>query len=52
VSFTGDRRKMGLFVAARWVRVLAWTVAIIIAALNLWLLYQTDWRGLIVASAG
>jgi manganese transport protein len=50
VSFTGDRRKMGLFVAARWVRVLAWTVAIIIAALNLWLLYQTDWRGLVTGS--
>jgi Mn2+/Fe2+ NRAMP family transporter len=25
----------------RWVSLLAWTVALIIAALNAWLLYQT-----------
>ena len=25
----------------RWVQVLAWTIAVIIAALNVWLLYQT-----------
>ena len=41
VSFTSDRRKMGAFVAPGWVQVLAWTVAVIIAALNVWLLYQT-----------
>ena len=41
VSFTGDRHKMGPFVAPVWMRVLAWIVAIIIAALNVWLLYQT-----------
>jgi manganese transport protein len=41
VSFTGDARKMGPFVSPRWVRVLAWTVAVIIAALNVFLLYQT-----------
>jgi manganese transport protein len=41
VSFTGDRRRMGDLVTARWVRVLAWTVAVIIAALNAFLLYQT-----------
>ena len=41
VSFTGNRRKMGAFVAPVWMRVLAWTVAVIIAALNVWLLYQT-----------
>jgi len=41
VSFTSDRRKMGLFVAPRWVQALAWTIAVIIAALNVWLLYQT-----------
>ena len=39
--FTGDRRKMGLFVAPPWMRALAWVVAVIIAALNAWLLYQT-----------
>src|SRR6266850_2526196 len=41
VLFTGDRAKMGPFVAPLWMRALAWTVAVIIAALNGWLLYQT-----------
>ncbi len=41
VSFTSDARKMGPFVAPLWMRLLAWTVAVIIAALNVWLLYQT-----------
>src|SRR5499426_1592131 len=41
VSFTSDRLKMGVFVAPRWVQALAWTIAVIIAALNVWLLYQT-----------
>jgi len=40
VSFTGDRRKMGAFVAPPWMRALAWVVAVIIAALNVWALYQ------------
>ena len=42
VSFTSDARKMGVFVAPRWMQALAWTVAVIIAALNVWLLYQTS----------
>jgi len=41
VSFTSDRHKMGAFVAPRWIQVLAWTVAVIIGGLNVWLLYQT-----------
>jgi manganese transport protein len=41
VSFTCNPRKMGPFVAPRWTQVLAWLVAVIIAALNVWLLYQT-----------
>src|SRR5439155_10905959 len=41
VLFTSDRAKMGEFVAPRSIRVLAWTVAVIIAALNTWLLVQT-----------
>jgi manganese transport protein len=41
VLFTGDRRKMGPFVAPPALRVLAWGVAVIIAALNVWLLIQT-----------
>jgi manganese transport protein len=41
VAFTGSRAKMGAFVAPRWMQWLAWAVAIIIATLNVWLLYQT-----------
>jgi manganese transport protein len=41
VSFTSNRVKMGVFVAPVWVQALAWAVAVIIAALNVWLLYQT-----------
>jgi manganese transport protein len=41
VLFTSDRTKMGEFVNPMWVKVLAYTVAFIIAALNAWLLFQT-----------
>jgi manganese transport protein len=41
VMFTGDRGKMGDLVAPMWMRALAWPVAVIIAALNAWLLWQT-----------
>jgi manganese transport protein len=41
VSFTSDPHKMGAFVNPLWVKVLAWFVAVVIAALNVWLLYQT-----------
>jgi manganese transport protein len=41
VLFTGDRSKMGELVAPRWMLVLAWPVAVLIAGLNAWLLYQT-----------
>ncbi len=41
VMFTGDRRKMGELAAPRWMLALAWPVAIIIAALNIWLLWRT-----------
>ena len=41
VMFTSDPHKMGRFVNPLWVKVLAWTVAVIIAALNVYLLYQT-----------
>jgi manganese transport protein len=41
VAFTSDRAKMGEFVNPRWVTVLAWTVALVIAALNIYLLWQT-----------
>jgi manganese transport protein len=41
VMFTGDRRKMGDLAAPRWMLALAWPVAVIIAGLNAWLLWQT-----------
>jgi manganese transport protein len=40
VAFTSDRSKMGQFVNAPWLKVLAWTVAVVIAGLNLWLLVE------------
>src|SRR3954449_4352223 len=41
VMFTSDRHKMGEFASPRWVQALAWFVAVVIALLNAWLLYQT-----------
>jgi manganese transport protein len=41
VMFTSDKLKMGEFVNPAWMKVLAYTVATIIAALNVWLLFQT-----------
>ncbi len=40
VAFTSDARKMGQFVNRPWLRILAWTAAILIAVLNAWLLVQ------------
>jgi manganese transport protein len=41
VTFTSDEKKMGAFANPAWVKVLAWSVAVIIGALNVYLLYQT-----------
>ncbi|MGA3130066.1 MAG: Nramp family divalent metal transporter [Terracidiphilus sp.] len=41
VLFTGDRKRMGEFVNARWLQALAWTTAVAIAGLNVWLLVET-----------
>ncbi len=41
VRFTSDREKMGVFVNSLGLRVAAYTVAIVIASLNGWLLWQT-----------
>jgi manganese transport protein len=41
VAFTSDPHKMGVFVNPVWVKLLAWFVAIVIALLNIWLLYRT-----------
>ena len=40
VAFTSDPHKMGQFANAAWVKYLAYAVAVIIAALNVYLLYQ------------
>ena len=41
VMFTSDPKKMGPFVNPGWVKALAWAVAVIIGALNVYLLYQS-----------
>ena len=41
VMFTNDRRKMGTFANPTWVKMLAWPVAVVIAGLNAYLLWQT-----------
>ena len=41
VMFTGDRHKMGIFASPLWLQALAWPVAIAIALLNAYLLWQT-----------
>lgn len=41
VMFTQDARVMGRLVTPLWMRALAWPVALLIAVLNVWLLYQT-----------
>src|SRR5919197_5317466 len=41
VMFTSERAKMGEFTNPAWLKALAYTVALIIAALNAWLLFQT-----------
>ena len=41
VHFTSERAKMGEFANPFWLKMLAWTVAIVIAVLNAWLLFQT-----------
>jgi manganese transport protein len=41
VKFTSERAKMGEFVNSRWLQVLAYLVAGVIATLNVWLLFLT-----------
>jgi manganese transport protein len=41
VMFTSEKAKMGPFASPLWVKALAWSVAVVIAGLNVWLLYQT-----------
>jgi manganese transport protein len=41
IMFTSNRRLMGEFVNPRWLKIVAWAVAVIIVSLNIWLLVQT-----------
>ncbi len=41
VIFTSDKRKMGEFVNAPWLKALSWATAVLIAVLNVWLLVQS-----------
>jgi manganese transport protein len=50
IHFTSDRRRMGEFANAAWVRLLAWAAAAVIIGLNAWLVITTigEW----IATAG
>ncbi|MBW8360154.1 MAG: Nramp family divalent metal transporter [Weeksellaceae bacterium] len=41
VMFTGSKLKMGAFVNKLWLKVLIWIIAVVIMALNLYLLFET-----------
>jgi manganese transport protein len=41
IKFTSDKKKMGVFVNSLWLKCLAWTVAVVIAGMNGYLLIQT-----------
>ena len=41
VRFTSDPARMGRFTIPIWMQALAWPVALLIAGLNVWLLFQT-----------
>lgn len=41
VQFTSDKKKMGQFANPLWLKILAWVVAVVIAGLNIYLLYNT-----------
>lgn len=45
VQFTSEKAKMGVFANTRLMQISAWTVAVIIMVLNLYLLYQTFFGG-------
>ena len=47
VMFTSDKLKMGQFVNSRLLTASAWTVAGVIASLNVWLLFQTFSAGVL-----
>ena len=40
VQFTSDKKKMGEFVNASWLKALSWSTGVLIALLNIWLLVK------------
>ena len=47
IHFTSDPQKMGIFANRTWVKIVAWTIAAVIVALNLKLVFDelSDWLG-------
>lgn len=45
VQFTSNKKKMGTFANAPWLKWLSWLIAFVIAGLNIYLLYQTVFAG-------
>ena len=45
IHFTNNRQRMGAFANRAWVRVLAWSAAVVILSLDIWLVTITirDW---------
>jgi manganese transport protein len=41
VMFTSDKLKMGEFVNPRWIKICGWSLGVMIAALNAFLLWRT-----------
>ena len=41
MRFTGEKSKMGQFVNPLWIKILGWTIALIIIVLNVKLLFDT-----------
>lgn len=46
VMFTSNRRLMGEFVNPKWLRMMAWTIAVLMVGLNSWLLIQVAIDGI------
>jgi manganese transport protein len=50
IRFTGDRKRMGDFANAAWLKLLAWASAALILVLNFWLVYDAT-RSWVTAAA-
>ena len=45
VQFTSNKNKMGPFVNGAWTKTIGWSIAVVIAGLNLYLIYATLFKG-------